>query len=324
MSKKTTLSMIVKVNKKVAEADGIVRLELVDPHGRELPPFTAGSHINVQVAPDTIRQYSLSNAPWDNKRYQLGVLREPESRGGSTAVHDALNEGDLLQISAPRNHFELRPAAKKSLLLAGGIGITPIYSMAQQLDRDGKEFEFHYAAKSRGCMAFLDELEDGSFSAKCHFYLSDEPDTGRIDMAALAKNVEPDTHLYVCGPERFTDSALKTFKEAGWPVDHLHTEYFVAEDIDTSADGSFKVRIASTGEEFDIPADETIANVLIDNDIDLLTSCEQGICGTCLTKVLEGTPEHRDRYLDDDEHAANDQMTVCCSRSKSPLLVLDL
>jgi vanillate O-demethylase ferredoxin subunit len=324
MSKKTTLSMIVKINKKVDEADGIVRLELVDPHGRELPAFTAGSHIDVQVAPDTIRQYSLSNAPWDNSRYQLGVLRESKSRGGSTAVHDTLNEGDYLHISAPRNHFELRPAAKKSLLLAGGIGITPIYAMAQQLDRDGQPFEFHYSARSRANMAFADELEDASFSDQCHFYLSDEPDTGRLDMAALAKDVEPDTHLYVCGPERFTDHALKTFKDSGWPVDHLHTEYFVAEDIDTSDDGSFKVRIASTGEEFDIPADETIADVLIDNDIDLLTSCEQGICGTCVTKVLEGTPDHRDRYLDDDEHAANNVMTPCCSRSKSSLLVLDL
>lgn len=324
MSKKTTLSMIVKINKKVTEADGIVRLELIDPHGRELPSFTAGSHIDVQVAANTLRQYSLSNAPWDNTRYQLGVLREPESRGGSAAVHDALNEGDLLSISAPRNHFELDPSAQKSLLLAGGIGITPIYSMAQQLNRDGKVFELYYAARSRTCMAFADELEDAPFSDRCHFYLSDEPDSGRIDMAALAQSVEPDTHLYVCGPEGFTHHALQTFKEAGWPVDHLHTEYFVAEDIDTSADGSFQVKIASTGEVFDIPADETIANVLIDNDIDVLTSCEQGICGACLTKVLEGTPEHRDRYLNDDEHAANNQMTLCCSRSKTPLLVLDL
>jgi len=223
-----------------------------------------------------------------------------------------------------RRRIQLHPAAKKSLLLAGGIGITPIYSMAQQLDRDGQPFEFHYSARSRSCMAFLDELEDAPFSSHCYFYLSDEPDSGRMDMAELARSVEPDTHLYVCGPERFTDHALQTFKDAGWPIDHLHTEYFVAEDIDTSDDGSFQVRIASTGEVFDIPADETIADVLIDNDVDLLTSCEQGICGTCLTRVLEGTPEHRDRYMDDDEHAANDRMTVCCSRSRSPLMVLDL
>lgn len=324
MRQKTTLSMIVKINKKVPEADGIVRLELVDPHGRELPPFSPGSHIDVQVAANTLRQYSLCNAPWDNTRYQLGVLREPSSRGGSAAVHDTLHEGDLLSISAPRNHFELNPSAQKSLLLAGGIGITPIYSMAQQLDRDGKVFELHYAARSRACMAFVDELEDGPLSQHCHLYLSDEPDSGRIDMAALAHNIETDTHLYVCGPERFTHQALQTFKDTGWPIDHLHTEYFVPEDIDTSADGCFQVKIASTGEVFDIPADETIASVLIDNDIDLLTSCEQGICGACLTKVLEGTPEHRDRYLNDDEHAANNQMTLCCSRSKSPLLVLDL
>ncbi|MHA7880011.1 MAG: PDR/VanB family oxidoreductase [Saccharospirillum sp.] len=321
---KSSLSMMVQVKSKVQEAEEIVRFELVDPHGRELPDFTAGAHLDVQTDAEHMRQYSLSNAPSQTHRYQIAVLRETDSRGGSVAMHDTVQEGDLIQISAPRNHFALDESAQKTLLLAAGIGITPLLAMAEQLHAEGREFELHYVAKTRARMAFLNDLSAAPYADKVHFYFTQEEGGSRPDIAALAASPNADTHLYVCGPNGFIDSVLDTFKEAGWNSKQLHTEYFEGADIDTSDDGSFEVELASTGAVYVIPADKTVAEVLIDNDVDLLTSCEQGICGTCVTRVLEGTPEHRDLYLDEDEHAANDVFTPCCSRSKSPRLKLDL
>lgn len=321
---KSSLSMIVQVKSKTQEADDVVRFELVDPHGRELPAFTAGAHLDVQTDAEHMRQYSLSNVPSESHRYQIAVLRESNSRGGSIAMHDKVKEGDLIQISAPRNHFALEKSAQRTLLLAAGIGITPLLSMAQELDAEGKAFELHYTAKTRSKMAFLNDISASPFADKVQFYFTQEEGGARPDIAALAATPDANTHLYVCGPNGFIDSVMETFKASGWSSKQLHTEYFEGADIDTSDDGSFEVKLARSGEVYTIPADKTVAEVLIDNDVDLLTSCEQGICGTCVTRVLEGTPEHRDLYLEEDEHAANDVFTPCCSRAKSKVLVLDL
>lgn len=321
---KTSLSMIVEVKKKTSVAADISCFELVDPHGRELPPFTAGAHIDVQTDGEHLRQYSLSNASSERNRYQIAVLREPKSRGGSIAMHEQVKEGDFLRISAPRNHFALDHDARRSVLFAGGIGITPILAMAEELHAKGGEFELHYSASKPEHAAFVDYLQNAPYADRVHFHFTKTADGKRIDLAAMAAKPEAAVHIYVCGPESFNDAVMKTFETAGWPKRQLHTEYFVGADVDTSGDGSFTVELARSGVSFVIPADKTIADVLIDNDIDLLTSCEQGICGTCVTKILEGTPEHRDRYLTDDEKAANDQFTPCCSRSKSAKLVLDL
>lgn len=322
MAKKTTLSMTVLVQAKRLEAEGVAGFTLVDPHGRELPSFTAGSHIDVQPEPGLLRQYSLCNQPGSTDQYQIAVLREPQSRGGSEAMHDTLAEGDLIQISAPRNHFELAPEAKRSLLLAGGIGITPILAMAQQLHADGADFELHYSARSQAGMAFHASLTSGPLSDRVHCYFDDEG--SRLPIDRLVAEPQDDTHLYVCGPGGYIDFVMDRFKAAGWPDAQLHTEFFTAEVVDTSTDGSFEVVLARSGESYRIPADRTVAEVLLDNDVDLLTSCEQGICGTCITKVLEGTPDHRDRYMNEAEHAANDCFTPCCSRAKSERLVIDL
>lgn len=320
--KKTTLSMTVLVQAKRLEADGVAGFTLVDPHGRELPAFSAGSHIDVQPEPGLLRQYSLCNSPGATDRYQIAVLREPQSRGGSQAMHDRIAEGDLIQISAPRNHFELAPQAKRSLLLAGGIGITPILAMAQQLYADNADFELHYSARSQAGMAFHSQLTSGPLSERVHCYFDDED--SRLPIDQLVAEPQAGTHLYVCGPGGYIDFVMQHFKAAGWPESQLHTEFFTAEGVDTSGDGSFEVVLARSGESYLIPADQTVAEVLLDNDVDLLTSCEQGICGTCVTKVLEGTPEHRDRYLTEAEHAANDCFTPCCSRAKTQRLVIDL
>ncbi|MFY0664238.1 MAG: oxidoreductase [Natronospirillum sp.] len=321
---KTSLSMIVQVKQKTQAAADIACFELVDPHGRELPAFTAGSHIDVQTDDEHLRQYSLSNASHERTRYQIAVLREPESRGGSTAMHDKVQEGDYLRISAPRNHFAVDHDAKRSVLFAGGIGITPILAMAEELHAKGADFELHYSASTPENAAFVDYLKAAPYADKVTFHYTKTENGQRIDLASMAAKPEAAVHIYVCGPEAFNDAVISAYETAGWPKRQLHTEYFVGATVDTSSDGSFEVQLARSGVSFQIPADKTVADVLIDNDIDLLTSCEQGICGTCITKVLEGTPDHRDRYMTDEEHAANDQFTPCCSRSKSKVLVIDL
>lgn len=321
---KTSLSMIVQVQRKETLATDIVQFDLVDPHGRELPPFTAGAHIDVLASTEHLRQYSLCNPPDERNRYRIAVLREPNSRGGSVAMHNQVQEGDYLQISAPRNHFALNPDARRTLLFAGGIGITPILAMAEELHQRGSDFELHYSASTPGNTAFVEYLETAAFANRVTFHFTKTETGKRIDLAEKAARPEADVHVYVCGPEAFNDAVMDAYKAAGWPGHQLHTEYFVGADVDTSDDGSFEVQLARSGVSFMIPAGKTVAEVLIDNDIDLLTSCEQGICGTCITRVLEGIPEHRDRYMTDEEHAANDQFTPCCSRARSTLLVLDL
>lgn len=321
---KTSLSMIVQVQHKKITATDIVHFELVDPHGRELPAFTAGAHIDVQTNTQHLRQYSLCNTSSDHKSYHIAVLREASSRGGSVAMHDQVEEGDYLQISAPRNHFLLDHSARHTLLFAGGIGITPILTMAEELHQRGSQFELHYSASTPDKAAFVSYLKSAPFADRVTFYFTQIDGGRRIDLTRLSARPESGVHVYVCGPEAFNDAVVATYKSAGWPASQLHTEYFVGADVDTGSDHNFEVQLARSGLSFVIPADKTVAEVLINHDIDLLTSCEQGICGACITKVLEGTPEHRDRYMTDEEHAANDQFTPCCSRSRSKVLVLDL
>lgn len=314
--------MTVQVQSKRLEAQGVVGFTLVDPQGRELPVFSAGSHIDVQPESGLLRQYSLCNQPGSTDGYQIAVLREAQSRGGSQAMHERVEEGDLIQISAPRNHFELAPNAERSLLLAGGIGITPILAMAQQLHADHADFELHYSARSQAGMAFYQSLTSGPLRERVHCYFDDQD--SRLPIDQLVAEPRHGTHLYVCGPGGYIDFVMDRCKAAGWPEAQLHSEFFTAEAVDTSGDGSFEVVLARSGDSYRIPADQTVAEVLLDNDVDLLTSCEQGICGTCVTRVLEGTPEHRDRYLNEAEHAANDCFTPCCSRAKTDRLVIDL
>ncbi|TFL14367.1 oxidoreductase [Pusillimonas caeni] len=315
--------LTVKVVNKVQEAEEIVSLELASVDGKPLPSFSAGAHIDVYIRDGLIRQYSLLNDSAEQHRYVIGVLRDPESRGGSIAVHDDIKQGDTIQISSPKNHFEL-VQAKRTLLFAGGIGVTPILCMARRLSHIGADFEMHYNSRTPERMAFRDAIGKSSFADKVHFHFDNGDDSQKLDLAPLLANPQPDTHLYVCGPTGYIDFVVNTAKQAGWPSDHVHLEYFGAAEVDTSGDTSFEVKIASTGQVFTIPADKPITQVLDDAGVFIPVSCEEGVCGTCLTRVLEGTPDHRDLYLTDAEHEANDQFTPCCSRSKSPMLVLDI
>ncbi|BEV17292.1 PDR/VanB family oxidoreductase [Herbaspirillum sp. DW155] len=317
----TTLQ--VKVAARREEADGIVGLDLVSVDGVPLPAFTAGAHIDVHLPGGLLRQYSLCNAPHEQHRYQIGVLRDANSRGGSVAVHEALKVGGVVTIGVPRNQFALVPA-QHSLLLAGGIGVTPILCMAESLAASGASFEMHYCARSPARQAFRERIAASGFSGRVVHHYDDGDAAQKLDLDALLAHADPSTHLYVCGPAGFISYVVDTARARGWPESQVHFEYFGAAPVQADGNGSFDVKLASSGQVYTIPADRTVIQVLCEHGVDVPVSCEQGICGTCLTRVLEGEPDHRDQYLTDEERAANDQFTPCCSRARSPLLVLDL
>ena len=317
-------SLTVRVARKAVEARDICTFELVAVDAKPLPAFAAGSHIDVQVPGGLTRQYSLCNDPTEGHRYLIGVLRDPASRGGSAAMHERLAEGDTLTISAPKNHFPLAHDAKRHLLLAGGIGITPILCMAERLAITGADFELHYCTRSRERTAFHGRIAASAFAQRVHFHFDDGATVQKLDIAALLETPQAGTHLYVCGPKGFMDAVLGGARAGGWPEAQLHYEFFGAEVAPQAGDGAFEVMLASSGRVVMVPKDRSVVQALAAAGIEVQTSCEQGVCGTCLTRVLEGEPEHRDMYLTPEEQAANELFTPCCSRAKSARLVLDL
>lgn len=320
----SSVNLQVRVARKAREALDIVTLELVATDGRALPSFSAGSHVDVQLPGGITRQYSLCNDPKETHRYLIGVLRDPASRGGSVAVHDSLKEGDLLQISTPRNHFPLANDAKQHLLLAGGIGVTPILCMAERLAITGAAFEMHYATRAPERTAFHARIAASSFADRVHFHYDNGDAAQKLDLKALLAQPQAGTHLYVCGPKGYMDAVLGTARAAGWPEAQLHYEFFGAEVAKSDSDAGFEIKLASSGRIIMVPKDQTVTQALAAAGVEVMVSCEQGVCGTCLTRVLEGVPDHKDSYLTPEEQAANDQFTPCCSRSKTPQLVLDL
>jgi vanillate O-demethylase ferredoxin subunit len=313
----------VKVLHKKQEAQDIASFELVKPDNSPLPGFSAGSHIDVTVPGGLTRQYSLCNDAAEQHRYRIAVLRDPKSRGGSIAMHDLLKEGDMLLISEPRNHFPL-VHAQRTLLFAGGIGVTPLLAMAQRLSAIGQDFTLHYSARSADRTAFRDEIQASSFAGRTQFHYDDGDAAQKLDLDREIGKPEAGTHLYICGPTGFIDFVVQSAKRLGWKDDQVHVEYFGAAAQDTTGDKAFQVKIASSGATYDIPADQTVVQALEAHGVEIMVSCEQGVCGTCITRVLQGECDHRDMYFTDDEKAKNDQFTPCCSRARSPLLVLDL
>ncbi|CAN5231787.1 PDR/VanB family oxidoreductase [soil metagenome] len=319
-----TFELSVRVARKTVEALDISSFELVRTDGGPLPAFSAGSHVDVHLPSGTTRQYSLGNDAGESHRYLIGVLRDPASRGGSRAMHDEVQEGDVLRISTPKNHFELAHDATHSILLAGGIGVTPILCMAERLAAIGKPFEMHYCTRSPERTAFRQRITDAAFAPQVQFHFDDGAAEQKLSIERVLGAVSPGTHLYVCGPKGFMDWVLGGARAAGWPEAQLHYEFFAADVSPSADDSSFDVKLASSGRVIRIPADRTVVQALGDAGVDVQVSCEQGVCGTCLTRVLEGEPDHKDLYLTPEEQAANDQFTPCCSRSRSPMLVLDL
>jgi vanillate O-demethylase ferredoxin subunit len=322
MSSASTLS--VRVTRKALEALGICTFELVASDGSALPAFSAGSHVDVHLPGGLTRQYSLCNDSKETHRYLIGVLLDPASRGGSKTMHEQVAEGQVLQISTPKNHFGLAHDAQRSLLLAGGIGVTPILCMAERLANTGAEFQMHYCTRSRERTAFHQRITSGSFAGKVQFHFDDGPAAQKFDMGTVLAKPSPGTHLYVCGPKGFMDAVLGTARAQGWAEGQLHYEFFAAEVAKSDSDASFEIKLASSGRLIMVPKDKTVTQALSEAGVEVQTSCEQGVCGTCLTRVIEGVPDHKDMYLTPEEQAANDQFTPCCSRSKTPVLVLDL
>ena len=312
----------VTVHKRELQGDGVVVLDLIRTGGGALPGFDAGAHVDIHVAPGVIRQYSLCGNPADAQVYRLGVLKDPASRGGSTGVHDTLLEGAQVQISAPRNHFPLAEQARKSILVGGGIGITPMIAMAYALQAQGSDFELHYCGRSRSRSAFLSELEQAGFSERVSTHFDDEGTEQKLDLPAVLGQAQADVHVYTCGPSGFMDWVIDEARKAGYAEEQIHREYFQVE-VDATG-GSFEVVTAKSGKTVQVAEGQTILDALAEVGIKIDISCEQGVCGTCLCDVLEGEPDHRDVYLTDDEKAANDQILVCCSRAKSKKLVLDI
>jgi vanillate O-demethylase ferredoxin subunit len=314
------LELIVRSRRSVA--DGVIAMELVAADGSDLPVFDAGSHIDVHVNDKLIRQYSLCNDPAERHRYVIGVLREVEGRGGSEEIHRTFHDGTRVSVGSPRNAFPLVEHAGKIVLVAGGIGVTPLLAMAYSLHARGVVFDFHYCGRARSRMAFLDEIERAGFADWVRLYCDASNGGRRLDPDIDLPKAAPGTHLYVCGPNGFMNWLLGSSRVEGYAAANVHVESFTA--TQPTAGESFAVECNRSGVKLVVRAGETIADALIAAGIDVPLSCQQGICGACLTAVVEGTPEHHDMYQTDEEKAANSHITVCCSRSLTAKLVLDL
>lgn len=315
-----TPTIAVRVSEVAQEATGIRSLRLVAADGRSLGPYQAGAHVDVLGPTGVLRQYSLCSPPDDAASLLIAVKREPDSRGGSTALH-TVRVGDTLQIGVPRNLLELATDADRHLLVAGGIGVTPLFSMAYALHRRGADFRLLYFARTRGEAAFAEQIEE-AFGDRVCLHLGLAPEEQPAALAAAAAGLTDRSHVYTCGPAPFMDQV----GEVLGPVvgaEHVHTESFVATEIDTTGDTAFTVEL-DTGEEFEIPADRSIVSVLDENGIEVFTSCEEGICGSCVSGVLDGIPEHRDSCLSAADRTANDQMALCVSRARTPRLKIEL
>ena len=310
----------VVVRKRDQHTDGVVALELGDVNGEPLPAFEAGAHIDLHLGDDLIRQYSLCGDPADTSVYRLGILKDPNSRGGSVAAHLNLLEGTEWTISTPRNHFPLMKEAKRSILIGGGIGITPMMAMAYELSAESQLFELHYCSRSPSTSGFLEELASCCFAQNVALHF--DSDDKKLDLETLLKDADAATHLYVCGPNGFMEWVISTAKQLGMPDSNVHKEFFNVE-VATGGD-SFEVVAEASGVTVQVAEDQSISDALKAAGVKVQVSCEQGTCGTCLCDVVEGTPDHRDVYLTEEEKEDNDQITLCCSRSLSPRLVLDI
>lgn len=325
-------SLRVRVRSITFEGDDINAYEIVPLDGDLLPKFNPGAHIDLYFRDGRVRQYSLCNDSEERNRYVFAVQRELNGRGGSKAIFEEVHVGRTLVISEPRNAFPLVKEAKSHIFIAGGIGITPILSMVRFLSRTGADFELHYCTRSRARTAFYDELASMPGSDNLHFYHDGgNPDNG-ADLQDIVRDNAPGRHLYLCGPTGFLNAARNAASH--WAQETIHFESFAPPLADPSvknAEGissdcaipvGFEIKISSTGEAFTVPPDKTILEVLRANGHEIVSSCEAGLCGTCKVRFLEGEPEHLDYILDDDEK--RESLLVCCSRSRGPMLLLDL
>lgn len=326
--------MILRLRQITFQAIDINSYGLVHPDGEDLPAFTAGAHIDFHFRDGSVRQYSLCNDPHERHRYVIAVLREPNGRGGSQALHERLHVQRTVSVGKPRNNFPLAADAKRHLLLAGGIGVTPLKAMAHQLERTGGEYILHYCTRDPRYTAFCDEFAPLVAKGRVVYHHDGGIPANGLDIAGLLRDYEDGTHLYYCGPPGFMAACRRA--AAHWPAETVHFEYFTAaaapksalsgEELAEAGDNAlglgFQVKIASTGAVYTVPNDRSIVQVLAEHGVAIETSCEAGLCATCKVRYLAGEVEHHDLVLSEQEHA--EYLAACVSRAKSPLLVLDL
>ena len=310
----------VTIARKWLTAEGIVAFELRPLTGL-LPSFQPGAHLDVHLPNGLIRQYSLINAPGESGSYVIGVKREASSRGGSQLLHDTVREGDVLAISEPRNNFPLRRDARRTIFIAGGIGITPLLAMAQTLEHAALDYELNYLAENRERLAFPERLALLGDRVKTHLGLSPEAAQGL--MRGLLSGYRPHVQVYICGPGPMLDAARRIAAEQGWPENAVHFEYFKNTRV-IEASTTFEVALARSCVTVSVPAGKSILEVIRENGIEIASSCEQGACGTCVATLLEGEPFHQDVYLSEGEKLSGTKILTCVSRAKSARLVLDL
>lgn len=288
------------------------------PEGGPLPAVEPGAHIDIHLPNGMMRQYSLTTTEGDGDRYIVGIKRDRTSRGGSIYIHDHLKVGQIVKIGGPRNNFPLDLSAPHTVLIAGGIGVTPIRCMAQRLIAKGLPFTMYYSCRTRSEAAFLDEL---SQRPEVTLHFDDEAAGKFLDMKGIVANAPAGSHFYCCGPTPM----LAVYEEAtkDLPPGQMHIEYFTAKES-AATEGGYTVALQKSGREFSIPEGKTILQVLREAGVDMTYSCEEGVCGACETVVVSGTPDHRDNILTESERQASKTMMICCSGSKSARLVLDL
>ena len=307
----------------------LLRLQADDASA--LPAYTAGAHVRVQVElPGGVqdwRHYSLINltgkpgATDAPAEYLIAVRKEPGGRGGSVFMHDSVREGQLLCVEPPKNDFALQPSAAAAVLLAGGIGVTPLASMAAQRRAQGLPVRLHYAGRDRGSMAFLPELQ-ALLGESLHVH-ADAEQGSPLDIAAVLAACQPSDQLYVCGPKPMLDAVLLQTRQLGWNADRVHFELFGA-PVAEAGDHAFTVELAQSGQCLTVPADQTILDCLIEHGCDPMFDCKRGDCGVCSTVVMEGEVDHRDYFLSAAEKAGGQVMQICISRARGARLVLDL
>ena len=298
-------------------ARDVVALRLGRSDGEPLPAWTPGAHIDVILGDDLVRQYSLCGRTSEPDAWRIAVLRAPDSRGGSKAVHE-VRPGSTVRVRGPRNHFPIA-AAKRYVFIAGGIGITPLLSMIDEVEATGAEWELHYGGRSLDSMAFVDELR--RFDDRVHLVPQDQH--GLLDLDAIMGEPRSDTLVYACGPEPLLAAVEE--RCAAWPSGGLHLERFAARATDgATVDEPFELVLQRSGKTLEVPSDRSVFDVVREAGVSVLGSCLEGICGTCETEVVEGEIDHRDSILDDDERESGEVMMICVSRCRSGRLVLDL
>lgn len=318
----------LKVTRHLAEAKDVTVLELCDPLGRSLPSFAPGAHLEIHIGNGLIRHYSLLNDSQERDRYVIAVGLSADSSGGSSYIHSHIREGDIVTVSHPRNNFSLEESAERYCFIAGGVGITPILCMIRWCIGNGKEWRLFYTTRSRQRAAFYEELQSLGLPRKVNFHFNDEHSGRFLELDQIASSIDPDEHVYCCGPDPLMQNVKQIM--ASHPDSQVHFEWFsapeqpVTENSDEAPVGSFDVILRESGRTVRVGQDESILDALEAQGIEVPCSCRAGICRTCETEVFSGTPDHRDFILSDEEKSSGETMLICVSRAKSALLEINL